>query len=206
MLSSSDPASPHHRISSSTSNLREILRPLGNFSELPRVSQTDASRDSVSDERRSFHLLSEPLKPEFSLVIGMAPAILVATLQSTVLTLCSLLIARFLTSSPPPDIPSLLLYTIISTPPNFLWQQYIESKFPGYKLQKIEVDDGGKGVEVEKALDARNTLVKIGLDQTIGAVVNVTAYIGGTRALRGVPLVVCWDVVKEVGAQVQSLG
>lgn len=128
----------------------------------------------------------------------MAPAIVVATLQSAVLTLCSLLIARFLTSSPPPDIPSLLLYTLISTPPNYLWQQYIESRFPGYTLKKVEVDDGGKGVEVEKKLNPRNTLVKIGLDQTIGAVVNVAAYIGGTRALRGVPLGVCWDVVKEV--------
>lgn len=87
---------------------------------------------------------------------------------------------------------------MISTPPNFLWQQYIESKFPGYTLRKIEVDDGGKGVKVEKKLNARNTMVKIGLDQTIGAVVNVAAYIGGTRALRGVPLNVCWDVVKEV--------
>lgn len=41
-------------------------------------------------------------------------------------------------------------------------------------------------------------MVKMGLDQTIGAVVNVAAYIGGTRALRGLPLNVCWDVVKEV--------
>ena len=132
--------------------------------------------------------------------IKMAPAIVVATLQSAVLTLCSLLIARFLTSLPPPDIPSLLLYTLISTPPNFLWQQYIESQFPGYTLKKLEVDDGGKGVEVEKKLNPRNTLVKIGLDQTLGAVVNVAAYIGGTRVLRGVPLGVCWDVVKEVCA------
>ncbi len=128
----------------------------------------------------------------------MTPPILIATIQSTILTLCSLLIARFLTSAPPPNIPSLLLYTILSTPPNFLWQQYIESKFPGYTTRKVEVDDGGKGVEVEKKLDWRNTIIKMGLDQSIGAVVNVSAYIGGTRALRGVPLQDCWDVMKEV--------
>ncbi len=128
----------------------------------------------------------------------MAPALLIATMQSTALTFCSLVIARFFTSSPPPDIPSLLLYTILSTPPNYLWQQFIESKLPGYTLKKIEVDDGGKGVEVEKKLDVRNTLAKIALDQTIGALVNVVAYIGGTRALRGIPLTICWDVVKEV--------
>lgn len=77
----------------------------------------------------------------------------------------------------------------------------MEFKFPGYSLKKVEVDDGGKGVEVEKKLDVRNTLIKFGLDQTIGAVVNVTLYIGGTRWLRGVPVGECWDVVKEVGVQ-----
>ena len=129
----------------------------------------------------------------------MASPILAATLQSTLLTFCSLLIARFFTSSPPPNILSLLLYTILSTPPNYLWQQYIESKFPGYALKKVEVDDGGKGVEVEKKLNWRNTLIKMGLDQTVGAVANVSAYIGGTRALRGVPLAECWAIMRNVG-------
>ena len=110
------------------------------------------------------------------------------------------MIARFFTSSPPPDIPSLLLYTVLSTPPNFLWQQYIESKLPGYTLKDVKVDDGGKGVEMEKKLNWRNTLVKMGLDQTIGAVINVSAYIGGTRALRGVPLEQCWAIIEEVGS------
>lgn len=77
----------------------------------------------------------------------------------------------------------------------------MESKFPGYYLKKVEVDDGGKGVEVEKKLDVKNTLIKFGLDQTIGAVVNVTSYIGGTRWLRGVPIGECWNVVKEVCIQ-----
>lgn len=128
----------------------------------------------------------------------MVPPIVSATLQSAILTLCSLLIAQYLTSSPPPNIPTLLLYTLLSTPPNYLWQQFIESKFPGYTLQKLDVDDGGKGVEVEKRLNVRNTLIKLGLDQTIAAVVNVAAYIGGSRALRGVPLEDCWMAVREV--------
>ena len=62
----------------------------------------------------------------------------------------------------------------------------------------MDVDDGGRGVEVEKRLDVRNTLIKLGLDQTIAAVVNVVAYIGGSRALRGVPLEECWMAVKQV--------
>ena len=131
--------------------------------------------------------------------IEMVPPMITATFQSTVLTLCSLLIAQYFTSSPPPNIPALLLYTLFSTPPNYLWQQYIENKFPGYTLKKLDVDDGGKGVEVEKRLNVRNTLIKLGLDQTIAAVVNVAAYIGGSRALRGVPLEECWMAVREVG-------
>lgn len=128
----------------------------------------------------------------------MVLPMITATLQSTVLTLCSLFIAQYLTSAPPPNIPALLLYTLLSTPPNYLWQQYIESKFPGYTLKKLDVDDGGKGVEVEKTLNMRNTLIKLGLDQTIAAVVNVVAYIGGSRALRGLPLEECWMAVREV--------
>lgn len=135
----------------------------------------------------------------------MVPPILTATLQSTILTLCSLLIAQYLTSSPPPNIPVLLFYTLLSTPPNYLWQQYIEDKFPGYTLQKLDVDDGGKGVEVEKRLNVRNTLIKLGLDQTIAAVVNVMTYIGGSRALRGLPLEECWMAVREVcGVQLRT--
>ena len=130
----------------------------------------------------------------------MVSPLITATIQSTVLTFCSLLIAQYLTSSPPPNIPALLLYTLLSTPPNYLWQQYIEDQFPGYTLKKLDVDDGGKGVEVEKRLNVRNTLIKLGLDQTIAAVVNVAAYIGGSRALRGVPLEECWMAVREVCA------
>lgn len=64
-------------------------------------------------------------------------------------------------------------------------------------MRKLVVDDGGKGVELEKRLNVRNTLIKLGLDQTVAAVVNVGAYIGGTRALRGVPLEECWMAVRE---------
>ncbi|KAL2042608.1 hypothetical protein N7G274_004367 [Stereocaulon virgatum] len=128
----------------------------------------------------------------------MNSPMLIATLQSPFLTFCSLLIARFLTNAdPPPNIPALLVFTLLSTPPNFLWQQWMESKFPGYKFQKVKVDDGGEGVEVEGRLNVRNTLVKIGLDQTLGAVVNVVVYIGGTRLLRGVPVGLCLDAIQQ---------
>ena len=74
----------------------------------------------------------------------------------------------------------------------------MEKNFPGYRLGKVEVDDGGKGVEVEKKLDVANTLIKLGLDQTVASIVNVVAYIGLTRLLSGVPVVECLDAVRKV--------
>ena len=41
-----------------------------------------------------------------------------------------------------------LIFCLLSTPPNFLWQEYLEKKFPGYPVQqgkqKLKLDDGGK--------------------------------------------------------------
>ena len=79
-----------------------------------------------------------------------------------------------------------------------MWQQYLETKFPGYYTQKIEIDDDGKGAKVEKKLNIRNTLAKFVLDQTVAAVVNVVAFLGGVRLLNGESLETCWHVVKEV--------
>ena len=128
----------------------------------------------------------------------MSSPIVTATIQSTIITLCSCLVAQFLTPETPPHYISLILYSILATPPNFLWQQTIEQYFPGYTLKKVEVDDGGKGVEVEKELHVRNTVVKVILDQTLAALPNVVGYIGITRLLRGVPVEMCWQAVKEV--------
>ena len=63
----------------------------------------------------------------------------------------------------------------------------------------MEVDEGGKGVEVEKKLNIGNTLIKFCLDQSIIAVINVSLFLGGIEALQGVPLDLCWQIVKDVG-------
>lgn len=135
----------------------------------------------------------------------MPPPVVNATLQSTIISLLSCVVALFLTPDNPPHIASLIIYSVLATPPNFWWQQFIESKFPGYTVRKVEVDDGGKGVEVEKKLNIQNTCVKVALDQTLAAFVNVTAYIGVTRLLRGVPLDLCWAAVKDVRAKLYAL-
>jgi len=123
--------------------------------------------------------------------------VLIATLQSTFLTLLSTLIARTFTASDPPMVP-LIILALLNTPPNYYWQYLIEKYFPGYTTTKIEVDDGGKGVEVEKKLNVQNTLIKFTLDQTVGAVWNVACFLGLTRFLQGVPIEECFRAIREV--------
>lgn len=127
----------------------------------------------------------------------MAPHVLIAALQSAVLSLCSALVATYFTTSNPP-IVAMVLFSLFSTPPNYLWQQKVEKLLPGYTTQKIEVDDGGRGVEVEKKLNVKNTIMKFAFDQTVVALINVTLFIGGVRLLQGVPVDECWEAVKEV--------
>ena len=127
----------------------------------------------------------------------MAPHILIATLQSAFLSLCSSLVAAYFTTSDPP-ILALVLFSLLSTPPNYLWQQRVEKLLPGYTTQKIEVDAGGRGVTVEKKLNVANTIKKFVIDQTVMALINVVLFIGGVRLLQGIPLAECLQAVKEV--------
>ena len=121
----------------------------------------------------------------------MAPNVLIAALQSAFLSLCSSLVATYFTTSNPP-IVAMVLFSLFSTPLNYLWQQKVEKLLPGYTTQKIEVDDGGRGVRVE------NTIIKLAFDQTVIALINVTNFIGGVRLLQGIPVEECWKAVKEV--------
>lgn len=59
------------------------------------------------------------------------------------------------------------------------------------------MDDGGKSV-MGKKLNKRNTMKKFVLDQTLGSVVNVAAFLGGVRLLRGVSLEESVQAVQEV--------
>lgn len=68
-----------------------------------------------------------------------------------------------------------VIYSLLSTPPNILWQEYLEEKFPA-----DVVDEKGN-----KKLHKGNTAVKFVLDQTLGAIINSYLFIAGIGALKG---------------------
>ena len=140
------------------------------------------------------------------LMSTMQNAIIKATLQSAFLTLCSGLVATFLTPKNPP-IVALIIFSIVSTPPNYLWQQYLERKLPGYQVEKHEsngevkgAQSVGGGITIKRKLNVANTLMKVVIDQTFGSVVNVALYLGLVQALQGAPLAECLQVVETVGS------
>lgn len=80
-------------------------------------------------------------------------------------------------------------FALLSCPPNFKWQQYLESKFPGYTTTE-PLKDKDKPISEQdplgkKKFNVRNTAIKFTLDQTLGAVVNTLLFIAGIGALQG---------------------
>ncbi|KAK7513722.1 hypothetical protein IWZ03DRAFT_416568 [Phyllosticta citriasiana] len=89
-----------------------------------------------------------------------------------------------------------VLCTVISTPPNVLWQEYLEERFPGTtkdekkkpikakndKNEKRSADDDGDG---DGQRNWWNMFMKFFLDQTVGAFVNIVSFVATIRALNG---------------------
>ena len=74
-----------------------------------------------------------------------------------------------------------VLFTLISCPPNILWQEYLESKFPGQTLTPSSSTDS----IYEKQLNVPNTLRKFLFDQTLGVFVNTVAFVSAMAAFKG---------------------
>ncbi|KAK4125290.1 hypothetical protein N657DRAFT_616689 [Parathielavia appendiculata] len=128
----------------------------------------------------------------------MAPPIVTATIQTAVISAFSNVLAQAITahqSNTPLVIDWIpvfqyALFSLLSTPPNFLWQDYLESTFPAYHMaptreavasaaasNDAELDDeAAHGRIVEPRLNKRNTVVKALLDQTVGAAVNTILF------------------------------
>jgi protein Mpv17 len=97
-----------------------------------------------------------------------------------------------------------VLFAILSTPPNVIWQSWLESKFPGYTSsaptsdKELSKKHNSKGtVSDQKSLDIKNTAIKFALDQTLGAAVNTLLFIAGIDLLRGRSVEVAWSDCRE---------
>ncbi|KAI0838212.1 hypothetical protein F5Y06DRAFT_268813 [Hypoxylon sp. FL0890] len=122
------------------------------------------------------------------------PPIATATIQSAVLAATSNLLAQSLTAYQN-EIPLVIdwvpvfqfvIFTLVSVPPNFLWQEFLESSFPAYHMaptseavasaaandEKALEKEEEEGKLVEPKLNITNTAIKMLLDQTVGAAVN----------------------------------
>ena len=85
-------------------------------------------------------------------------------------------------------IAQFVFFTFLTCPPNILWQQYMESKFPGYTYDFYGT----------LSLDRINTAKKLILDQTVGAMVNTALFLSGMAALKGKkPRTIARDVERD---------
>ncbi|KAF8545161.1 hypothetical protein BDD12DRAFT_722094 [Trichophaea hybrida] len=78
-----------------------------------------------------------------------------------------------------------VLWAIISTPPNFLWQLQLESCYPSQV--PLEQDDKGKKV-VGTQFSKSNTIKKFAADQLVGGPINTVlfvAFMGYSKGLTG---------------------
>ncbi|KAL3954756.1 hypothetical protein ACCO45_010319 [Purpureocillium lilacinum] len=136
-----------------------------------------------------------------------------ATLQAALLGAVSNVLAQLITANRNKTemaidwIPvfQFLLYSVVNTPPNFLWQELLESVFPSHPssgakpkaTQASKARDEGKEKKQQKKsqqqkqqkddeppLSLRNTLAKFLLDNTLGAAVNTLLFSTFTHALR----------------------
>ena len=103
-----------------------------------------------------------------------------------------------------------VLFALLSTPPNFLWQLQLESWFPSHVPTLTPVRDdkvqAGEKEDVKTKLSVTNTLAKFATDQLAGGPVNTVlflAFMGYARGLAGPALL---SYVKQVGSPpVQSV-
>ncbi|KAG0651349.1 hypothetical protein D0Z07_1794 [Hyphodiscus hymeniophilus] len=141
------------------------------------------------------------------------------TIQACVLAAASNLMAQLLAeykSGKPYTIEwvpiiQFIVFTIINCPPNFLWQSYLESSFPSTYLvpsttalkaaassDEKELDREEKTHEIlEAKLSIRNTIVKLLMDQTIGAAVNTLLFSLVFAGFRGTTLEQATQIAKQ---------
>ncbi|KAI1617676.1 hypothetical protein EDD37DRAFT_230123 [Exophiala viscosa] len=112
------------------------------------------------------------------------PSYVLTTLQAAVLSGISNMLAQFIKAYREErpyrvsirPLLQFVIFTILSCPPNILWQDFLEEKFPGYTYSTTTS---------ERVLDRPNTARKLLFDQTLGAFVNTIAFVAGMAAFKG---------------------
>lgn len=90
-----------------------------------------------------------------------------------------------------------MIFALLNTPLNFYWQRYLEDAFPAYPVSAPttttssvnEKTKATNGKPRKGSISIKNTLAKFLLDQTLGALYNTIAFIGGMGLLKGLS----WD-------------
>ncbi|KAF2839759.1 integral membrane protein-like protein [Patellaria atrata CBS 101060] len=144
------------------------------------------------------------------------PSITVQTAQAAVLSATSNILAQALTAYREnktfqlalEPIYKFVLFTILNTPINILWQRYLEETFPGSKpasstppAQTKEVGEKdaykNKAVASKDVASKRNIATKFLLDQTIGAAFNTALFFIGMGLLNGNTWEQCISTMKR---------
>lgn len=78
-------------------------------------------------------------------------------------------------------------FTLINCPPNYLWQEYLEDRYPGFTTTNSQMARSPEKPNPAgaKSLNVRNTITKFVLDMTLGAAVNTVLFIAVIGALKG---------------------
>ncbi|KAF7559990.1 hypothetical protein G7046_g4172 [Stylonectria norvegica] len=117
-----------------------------------------------------------------------------ATIQSAALGGLSNILAQVLTAYKSGTSVSIdwipvfhfLLFNLISTPPNYYWQEFLETSFPSHPKQPTSSAKGSTNEKPSEPpqLSIRNTIIKFVLDQTIGAALNTLLFSTYNHSLR----------------------
>ncbi|PSR83844.1 hypothetical protein BD289DRAFT_369411 [Coniella lustricola] len=134
------------------------------------------------------------------------PPMVVATIQAAILSPISNIMAQAIAAHRSEKlfvidwVPvfQFLIYAVISTPPNFMFQEFLEAAFPSTKStptkeaissaaagNEKELDrEASEGRLVEPKLNVGNTAVKFLLDQTLGSAFNAFLFSMFTHSIQ----------------------
>lgn len=131
----------------------------------------------------------------------MSSQIITVTIQGALFSALSTILAQSITAWRQQkltiDIPSFFMFILIAivmTPPNYLYQKFLEDSFPARiptEVNRKKSDGDGVVKRQGDRLSKTNTVVKFCLDQSLGAMVNTAGFILLVGLLRGKE----WDLL-----------